>query len=67
MAAEDIDLKSVGIDELSHIYLTYVKVLSKLYQLIPIWKVYKDKIIPLLKVSQEQDNVESEARLLYAS
>ena len=67
MAAEDINSKSFGIDELSHIYLTYVKVLSKLYQLIPIWKMYKDKIIPLLKVSQEQDNVESEARLLYAA
>ncbi len=31
MSAENIDSKSVGIDELSHIYLTYVKVLSKLY------------------------------------
>jgi len=53
MAAEDIDSKPVGIAELSHIYLTYVKVLSKLYQLIPLWKVYKNKIIPLLKVAQD--------------
>ncbi len=56
-----------NIEELSHVYLTYVKVLSKMYQLAPLWKVFKENIEPLLKVAVDQHNVESEARLLYAA
>ncbi len=41
-----------NIEELSHVYLTYVKVLSKLYQLVPLWKVFKENIEPLLKVAK---------------
>jgi hypothetical protein len=53
--------------ELSHVYLTYVKVLSKIYQLASLWKVFKENIEPILKVAVDQHNVESEARLLYAA
>ena len=40
------------IEELSHVYLTFVKVLSKLYQLVPLWKVFNENIEPLLKVAK---------------
>ena len=65
--ADNISSQSVDIDELSRVYLTYVKVLSKLYQMGPLWKVLKNNIEPLLKIAQDQHRVESEARLLYAA
>ncbi len=51
--AQNIESKQVSIDELSHVYLTYVKVLSELYLFAPLWKVFKDNIEPLLKIAQD--------------
>ena len=39
------------IEKLSQVYLTYVKVLSKMYQLVPLWKIFKENIELLLKVA----------------
>ena len=65
--AKNINSMQNSINELSKIYLSYVKVLIKVYEIKPLWKVFKNHIEPYLKIAQDQHYVESEARLLYAA
>ncbi len=65
--AENVNPLEVDIDELSRIYIRYVSVLKKQYDLVTLGKVFLKQVEPTLRIAYDQKNYETEARLLCAA
>ena len=65
--AENVNPLEVDVDELSRIYIRYVSVLKKQYNLVTLGKVFLKQVEPTLRIAYDQKNYEIEARLLCAT
>lgn len=65
--AENVNPSEVDIDELSRIYIRYVNVLKKQFDIATLGRVFLKQVEPTLRIAYDQKNAEAEARLLCAA